>query len=219
MTVTTCRPGVLVARLLASSLLWGCNASSFDPVGCEKGTEECGCIADQHCIEGLVCAQKVCLPRESGTDDTTRGESTTGKDDTDTDSSGSTAGSTSGSTSSFDPDEGSSSGSVLDTSESTGDSSGGIYSDCQDDPDICAGGLECLEIDPGGRLEGAMCTSTGCQSSNHCEAPSDGTAQPFCLSIPPPTNETVCVLNCADGAQCPEDMQCYELGLGIEICG
>jgi hypothetical protein len=207
----------LLSPLLLQSMLWGCNDSEFDfgPT-CDKGTADCGCIADQHCLEGLVCAQGVCLPRQDGTGGTSRGEPTSSDDDGGSTGSTSTTGSES---TSVGEAEDSTSGSEVETTESTGAVSVGPYGDCQEHPNACEQGLQCVEIDPGGRLQGAMCTTTGCNGSQQCETPTEGTAQPFCLSIPPPTDDTVCVLNCADGAECPDGMQCHALGLGIEICG
>lgn len=226
MSLETWRTDTLLAKLGTLTLLWGCNGSEFDLTpSCDKGTEDCGCIADQHCLEDLVCAQGICLPKQSGTGGTTRGDTTGTGDET---SSSTTSGSTtSGSTTSasasesttLDSDDGSTTGSDDGTSESTGDAAGGAYSDCHDDPDVCERELECVEIDPGGRLSGAMCTSTGCGQSSDCDSPPDGTAQPHCLAIPPPTDDTVCVLICTDDPECPEGMQCHTLGLGIQVCG
>lgn len=220
--VTEWRLGHLAAKIAVLVLICGCGDSDFEPTSaCDKGTQDCRCIADQHCLEGLVCVNRICLPKEDPTGDTGNptGEPTTGDPTT----GGTTASTGSASTTgTSDGDDSTTTGTRSDSSgssDSSGGPAGGPYADCHDDPDGCDRGLECLQIDPGGRAIGAMCTSTGCERSGDCDSASDGSAEPFCLVIPPPTDDAVCVLSCAGGAECPEGMGCHNLGLGIEICG
>lgn len=99
----------------------------------------------------------------------------------------------------------------------TGSSSGEppedpAYPPCMPDADpVCPEPYDhCYEFFP----EGFSACSQMCNDDAECPQPQSGDAPAVCAGI----NDDECVLDCADGATCPDGMDCVEVAAGIERC-
>jgi hypothetical protein len=100
----------------------------------------------------------------------------------------------------------------------TGSSSSGdppedpAYPPCMPDADpVCPEPYDhCYAFFP----EGFSACSQMCEEDGDCPQPQSGDAPAVCAGI----NDDECVLDCAGGAACPDDMECVEVAAGIERC-
>lgn len=95
----------------------------------------------------------------------------------------------------------------------------GMYSRCDSIVD-CIGLTACLTAtDTGGQPIEAFCTAGACKSPlAQCDPTPGGTAVPICL----PTDiggvmDNLCALDCSQGQECPDGMDCRTLAAG-SIC-
>ncbi|MBV1859626.1 MAG: hypothetical protein KUG77_14530 [Nannocystaceae bacterium] len=117
---------------------------------------------------------------------------------------------------------------VGDTSSETSSGSGappseqpedGMYSPCGSIVD-CIGLTACLTAtDTGGQPIDAFCTAGACDSPlAQCDPTPGGTAVPICLPIElAGVMDTLCALDCSQGQECPDGMDCRTLAAG-SIC-
>lgn len=92
----------------------------------------------------------------------------------------------------------------------------GMYSSCDSIAD-CVGLTACLTAtDTSGQAIDAFCTAGACDSPlAQCDPTPGGTAVPICL--PTDAMDNVCALDCAQGQECPDGMDCRTLA-GGSIC-
>lgn len=84
---------------------------------------------------------------------------------------------------------------------------GVLYASCRGA--ACNTGLVCAYNEELGQAASpAYCTGY-CTFSEQCEVVGLCTAEPMCI-IPSNGNTGVCVLDCSDGKQCPEGMECLQ---------
>ncbi|WAS93176.1 hypothetical protein [Nannocystis punicea] len=151
----------------------------------------------------------------SGTDPTTGGGTTTGStsEPTDTSSSGSSSEISSSTSASTTEDSGST------TADPNCPPVKGEYNDCTDeqgdiDNKACKwmgdgenGFITCLNA--AGMTGASTCSLVGCELDCHCfTAPATGTATSVCRPNATDKGDSACVLDCSDGATCPDGMVC-----------
>ena len=186
-------------------------------IGCASGDEPATSAATTFAPTGSATA--------TATATTTTASTTSGSTD-DADADGESSAGTDDPT---DPSGGTSTGPSTDTdtpgSSSGGSSSGeppseqpedGMYSSCDSIVD-CIGLTACLTAtDTGGQPIDPFCTAGACKSPlAQCDPTPGGTAVPICLLTA--SEETVCALDCSQGQECPDGMDCRTLA-GGSIC-
>ncbi|MGH1341899.1 MAG: hypothetical protein ACRBN8_10130 [Nannocystales bacterium] len=95
----------------------------------------------------------------------------------------------------------------------------GMYSSCASIVD-CIGLTACLTAtDTGGQPIDPFCTAGACKSPlAQCDPTPGGTAVPICLPTKTESGmDTVCALDCSQGQECPDGMDCRTLAAG-SIC-
>lgn len=182
-------------------------------IGCASGDEPATSAATTFAPSGSATATATATTTSTtsaSTDDSeSDGESSDGTDDP------------------TDPSDGSSTDTDTDTvgSSGGGSSSGeppseqpedGMYSSCDSIVD-CIGLTACLTAtDTGGQPIEPFCTAGACKSPlAQCDPTPGGTAVPICLLTA--SMETVCALDCSQGQECPDGMDCRTLA-GGSIC-
>lgn len=154
------------------------------------------------------------------------GSSDTGSDDSGTGSGSGTASSTSAMTtasmtSAATESDGDSTGSATSSMTSPGDtttggevgSSGGSvespYPACGMDGSCPDPFTVCAEIGGGSNPDGSWCTIP-CMDDAECPAPDSDVLEAVCQILPAPGGggDSVCILGCGNGGQCPTGMEC-----------